>query len=693
MKMNTNIRQHDETDCGAACIASIARHYGKQIPIAVIRESSGTTQAGTTLKGIIDSCREIGFEAKAYKTEEKELLRLRAYKHPVILHIINRNEDLHFVVLYGVGSRKAKIMDPATGKLQKKSIIELQKEWTGYLVTVIPDSSSKHKWTGSGSTNTALNYFHLLSKKEYVLMMLSSAVYIVAGISTALFLQHIIDRVLPTNDSEELIRVGSLMLLIMVCTLFLGYGRVIYALRLSLKLDGRLIIEYLTKLFKLPVGFFNKRGAGELNSRIGDVSKIRSFLTEGISNIITSSMILLVSFALMFTYHWRLASMMLLFIPFYIILYAVANKYNKKYNREIIESSAAFEEKTVESITAVKVIKYFGGEEAYIRAVRRQYMDLVWKLFRGGKCMGAFASWTDAISKFLTLTLLTVGSLYIFGGDLTIGELVSFYSLTAYFSMPLSQLANINDSITEANISTERIKDIIDLGEEESGSLSCLLPKDSDILFEHIDFSYPGCPPLLTDFSMTVPSGRITAIQGESGCGKSSLASLLMRDYSVQKGAICLGDMPIGTIDINLWRSFISIVPQDAPLMGGTILENITCLDPAPDLKLVSSILKDLGMEKFVKELPLGLLTHVGQRGSILSGGQKQRIALARVLYHDPQVIILDEATSSLDSVSQNYILKKIQALRDEGKTIIMITHKDDNVVIADQLIKMNAHS
>lgn len=220
-----------------------------------------------------------------------------------------------------------------------------------------------------------------------------------------------------------------------------------------------------------------------------------------------------------------------------------------------------------------------------------------------------------------------------------------------------------------------------------------MLDCTADIVLNDVDFSYPGCPPLLTNFSMTIPHGQITAIQGESGCGKSSVASLLMRDYSIQKGSICIGDIPIGTIDLTLWRSFVSIVPQDSPLINGTILENITCLDPEPDIKRVSIILDDLGMGKFIRELPMGILTPVGQYGSILSGGQKQRIAFARVLYHDPQIIILDEATSSLDSVSQKYILDKIVSLRNQGKTIVMISHKDDNVTIADNLVKMNAHS
>ena len=691
--MNIKVKQHDESDCGAACIASVARHYGKNIPIALIREESGTSRSGTTIKGIIDACRATGFSSEAYKDKDRDVDRLRKVNLPVILHTVNRREDLHFVVLYEMKRKKAVVMDPATGTMEKMGLDRLAKEWTGYLVTMSPDPQAESLWESREGRKGLLRYFHLIDLKEYALMLAGAMAYIAAGICTALFLQLIIDKVLPSGDVSELVKATGLMLAIMVCTLLLGYGRVLYSLRLNLHLDSRLVMGYLSHLFRLPVSFFTKRGAGELNSRIGDISKIRNFLTEGISGIVTNILILAVSFLLMFTRHWRLSLMMLAFIPLYAIIYAVADRFNRKFNREIIESSASFEEKTVESITGVKVLKYFGGQDSYFRAIRRQYMELVGKLYRGGRYAGYFASWSDAVSKIMTVTLLTAGSVYIFAGNLTVGELVSFYSLTVYFSTPLSQLVSINDAMTEAGISAERIGEIEDLDSEGRESLPFTPGPGDDIVIDNIEFSYPGCPVLLKNFSMRLPAGKITALQGESGCGKSSIAGLLMRDYPLRKGRIFVGDTPIDLIDPELWRNYISIVPQDAPLLNGSILDNITCLDSEPDLDRVSDILKELGLAAFIRSLPLGLLTKVGDRGSVLSGGQKQRIAFARVLYHNPQVIILDEATSSLDEASQSYILDKIKDLRDSGKTILMITHKSDNVRIADYRIDMNAHS
>lgn len=236
--MNIKVKQHDESDCGAACIASVARHYGKNIPIALIREESGTSRSGTTIKGIIDACRATGFSSEAYKDKDRDVDRLRKVNLPVILHTVNRREDLHFVVLYEMKRKKAVVMDPATGAMEKMGLDRLAKEWTGYLVTMSPDPQAESLWESREGRKGLLRYFHLIDLKEYALMLAGAMAYIAAGICTALFLQLIIDKVLPSGDVSELVKATGLMLAIMVCTLLLGYERVLYSLRLNLHLDA-----------------------------------------------------------------------------------------------------------------------------------------------------------------------------------------------------------------------------------------------------------------------------------------------------------------------------------------------------------------------------------------------------------------------------------------------------------------------
>jgi ATP-binding cassette subfamily B protein len=692
MRRRTNIRQHDRTDCAAACIASIAGWYGYSIPLTVIREASGTGAYGTTVKGILDACREIGFTAKGYKSETGDTTPLLGLGCPAILHILKENGDLHFYVLYKINGKKAIVMDPAEGRRVKKDIDTLHKEWSGYLVIMRPDPDFT-QFRGKRGHFSKYASLLLLTKRDYSLSLAGAAAYIVAGICTALFLQHIIDNVLPVGDMRALGVTGALMILIMAAALFVGYGQVIFTLRTGITMDSYIILKYINHLFSLPVGFFKGRGAGELNSRIGDSMRIRSFLIEGVTTILTSVLTLAVSFVLMFSFYWKLALMTFAFIPLFCTVYIIAGRINRKTSREIIESAAEFEEKSVEGISSIKVIKYFGNGEHYYRNIERKYVTFAEKLYRGGRYSGIFATSADAISRLLTVCLILIGSLFIFKGKLSVGELVSFYSLTSFFSGPLSQLVRLTDDLAEFNTASERIFEILDLKSEGGESLPYVPDRCEDILFHNVEFSYPGHEPLLSNFNITIPKGQITVIKGASGCGKSSLASLLMRDYKVQKGKITLGDIDISQIEIGQWRDYISIVPQDADLISGTILENITCHDPKPDVERVINILEELGMRQFISGLQMGLLTRTGEHGSRISGGQRQRIALARVLYRDPFIYILDEATSSLDSESEAFILRKLQDLRDKGKTVILITHNKENALIADNTITMSAHS
>ncbi|MBQ7575730.1 MAG: peptidase domain-containing ABC transporter [Bacteroidales bacterium] len=689
--MKTDIRQHDISDCAAAVICSVARHYGRDIPLTVIREASGTSSLGTSVKGVIDACTQLGFKAGGYRSPEKDFAPLRKLGYPIVLHIINRRGDLHFVVLYGLKGGKATIMDPAPGRHLKISEAELREMWTGYLIVITPDpgkaSFSKRPVSPLKQLVTILAS---IKSHDFPLALLGSFFSIFTGIVTAVFLQKTIDTILPGGDPAALARAVGLMAALAVCGLGVSYLRAIYALRTGLKIDGTLILGYLRSLFKLPAGFFAHRGAGELNSRIADAVKVRAFLTEGVTSALTGAFMLCASFALMFHYNWKLALFAAAFIPFYVLLFAISDQVNRKVKREVIESAASFEEKSVECISSIRTLKYFDRRGSGYLNLERRYAELSGNIYRGGRWLDIFATAGEGLNTAMLLSVLAFGSGLVMKGSLSAGELVSFYSLMAYFSSPLGQLAAISDGYNEAKISLERLRDITTLDPEGEGCIRVPLDDAGDLEFRNVDFSYPGAPPLLEKFSAVFPAGKITAIRGESGCGKSSLAALLMRDYPVRAGKILAGGTDISIIDLPQWRSHITIVPQEPSLMNASILDNITGGSAEPDLKRVAGLLDELGMKEFVTSLPTGLLTVIGERGALLSGGQRQRIALARALYLEPRILIMDEATSSLDEESQGYILKKAQAFRDEGGTVIMITHRSDNAAIADYIINMD---
>lgn len=685
------VRQHDVTDCAVACIVWVARWYGLSLPLVTVRQMCGATPQGTTIKGVLDGCGAIGLEAKAYKSAARDTEALRHVPAPAILHLEKDDGVLHFVVLSAVSHKGFVIMDPAEGKLRTVPEEWLGRQWSGYVVLCSPSDSFVK---GDRTVNPVLRLARITKVygRQLALTLAASMLYIIISLSTAVFLQKIVDEVIPAGEVTAVGVLAAVMGVLALLAFACGYGRAISALQASVGIDYSLVTGYLHHLFILPMSFFTLRGSGELASRVYDAMKIRSFIVNGLTTLMLSVCTLAVSFALMFTYYWKLALLMLMFIPVYTVVYFVSNKVNRKANRDIIEASAAFEEKTVEGISAIGTIKYMGAEGPVSAGIDRQYARLCDRMFKGGRWAGIFSESTELLSRALTITLLGAGSVFVFAGNLTVGELVSFYSMITLFSAPMGQLVGLSGSYTEAKVSAERLFEIMDFEEENADGADPAGVRGS-LAFDDVSFSYPGCNSLIEHFSAVFEAGKITAVTGDSGCGKSTLAALAMRGYRPVEGSITLAGADISLYGLRQWRNRTALVPQECILLNATVLDNITGAEKDPDMQRIAELLVTLDMQAFVASLPMGLLTKVGERGASLSGGQKQRIALARALYRRPQMLILDEATSSLDSASEAAILRTVRKLADEGMTVMMITHKKDNLAVADKVITMGAHS
>ena len=685
------IRQHDATDCAVACIVWVARWYGLSLPLVTVRQMCGATAQGTTIKGVLDGCGAIGLDARAFKSAARDVDTLRHVPRPAILHLEKDDGMLHFVVLSAVSHKGFVIMDPAKGSLETVSAEWLVRQWSGYIVLCEPGPDFVK---GDRTVNPVRRLARITKVygKQLALTLAASILYIIIALSTSIFLQKIVDDVIPGGEVSAVAAVTAVMSLLAALAFACGFVRVTSALQASIGIDYTLVNDYLNHLFTLPVSFFTLRGSGELASRVYDAMKIRSFIVTGMTTLMLSLCTLLVSFALMFTYYWKLALFMLMFIPLYTVLYIVSNKVNRKANRDIIESTAAFEEKTVEGISAIGTIKYMCAEKAVAARIEKQYARLCDRMYYGGRWAGIFSESTEAVSKALTITLLGAGSMFVFAGDLSVGELVSFYSMITLFSAPMGQLVGLNGSYTEAKVSAQRLFEIMDFGPENAQGAD--LPDGiGDLVFKDVSFSYPGCKALIEHLDVAFEAGKLTAVTGDSGCGKSTLAALVMRGYRPVEGIITLAEVDIDLYGLQQWRRRTALVPQECVLLNATVMDNITGGEKDPDMELIAELIVRLDMQGMVASLPMGLMTKVGERGSTLSGGQKQRIALARALYRRPQLLVLDEATSSLDSASEAAILATVRRLADEGMTVIMITHKKDNLIIADKIIDMSARS
>ncbi|HET7360364.1 MAG TPA: peptidase domain-containing ABC transporter, partial [Salinimicrobium sp.] len=466
----------------------------------------------------------------------------------------------------------------------------------------------------------------------------------------------------------------------------------IFIIKTGQQIDVRLILGYYKHLLKLPQQFFDTMRVGEIISRINDAVKIRNFINGVALNLTVNVLILIFSFALMFTYYWKLALIMLLIIPFYAIVYFITNRLNKKTERKVMERSADLESQLVESLNSVGTIKRFGLEGFANIKTETRFIGLLHVGYKSALNSVFSGTGSEFIARLFTIILLWSGSYFVINREITPGELLAFYAIVGYLTGPVAGLISANKQIQNALIAADRLFEIMDLEREESENKVKLKEENiGDITFKNVAFRYGTRVEVFKDFNLNIPEGKITAIVGESGSGKSTLISLLQNIYPIQKGTIKIGDLDLKYIENNSLRELVAVVPQKIDLFAGNVTENIAVGAFEPDMERILSICKDIGIIEFIESLPNGFGTYLGENGATLSGGQKQRIAIARALYKQPEILVLDEATSSLDSTSENYIQKAVQSLRDQDKTIVIIAHRLSTVINADKIVVMKA--
>lgn len=681
------IKQHDITDCGAACLASIAAHYQLQIPIARIRQYAGTDKKGTNVLGLLEAAEKLGFEAKGVRGDFESLFKI---PKPTIAHVIVKEVLHHYVVIYEVTKSYVKIMDPGDGKIHKKTQEEFKKEWTGVLVLLQPKEDFV---IGNEKVSIYKRFWFLLRPHKFVLLqaLVGAMVYTLLGFSTAIYVQKITDFVLVGGNTKLLNLLGVIMLVLLVLQLVIGIFKDVFLIKSGQQIDVRLILGYYKHLLKLPQQFFDTMRVGEIISRINDAVKIRHFINGVSLNLTVNVLIIIFSFALMFSYYWKLALIMLLVIPLYSVIYFVINKLNKKTERKVMEKSADLESQLVESLNAVGTIKRFGLEDFANIKTETRFIDLLKTGYKSA--LNSIFSGTSSsfVSRLFTIILLWSGSYFVIDREITPGELMSFYAIVGYFTGPVASLIGANREIQNALIAADRLFEIMDLEREDSENKIELKKKNiDDIEFKNVDFRYGTRVEVFKDFNLNIPKGKITAIVGESGSGKSTLMSLLQNIYPIQKGNILIGDYDLKYIDNTSLRDLVSVVPQKIDLFAGNVIENIAVGEFVPNMERITNICKAIGILEFIEDLPDGFGTYLGENGATLSGGQKQRIAIARALYKKPEILVLDEATSSLDSSSENYIQRTVQNLRDKNKTIIIIAHRLSTIISADKIVVLD---
>lgn len=690
MKTNVKVKQRDITDCGAACLASIASFYDLKLPVARIRQLASTDKKGTNVLGMIEAANKLGFEAKGVRGEFDSLLKI---PKPAIAHVIVKEVLHHYVVIYKATPKYIEIMDPADGLLQKYKHEEFKKVWTGVLVLMLPSQTFEK---GNSKVSVSTRFWQLIYPHRAIMIqaLFGALLYTVIGLSTSIYVQKIIDYVLIDGNRNLLNLMSIAMIALLVIQIVIGASKSLFNLRTGQMIDAQLILGYYKHLLKLPQQFFDTMRVGEIISRINDAVKIRAFVNDVIVNLAVNFFILIMAFALMFTYYWKLALVILLIVPFYAIIYFITNHLNKKVERKLMENAAELESQLVESLNSVHTIKSFGLEYFTNQKTELRFITLLKTIYKSGLNSIFTGNTSEFFSRLFTIILLWVGAGFVLDNEITPGELLSFYALIAYFTGPVSSLIGMNKVIQNAMIAADRLFEIMDLErEKDENKVKLTSELTGDIRFKNVSFRYGSRVTVFQNLNLTLPKGKVTAIVGESGSGKSTLMAMLQNLYPIQDGSITIGDYDLKYIENESLRSIVGIVPQKIDLFAGNVIENIAVGDYQPDMKRIISICSALGIMEFIEKLPNNFNTYLGENGATLSGGQKQRIAIARALYKDPEILILDEATSSLDSASEQYVQRMIDILKENEKTILIIAHRLSTVYNADKIVVLDKGS
>lgn len=680
------IKQHDIKDCGAACLVSIGNHYGVNLPIAKIRQFANTDKRGTNVLGIIEAAEKMGLTAKGVKGDLQAIPKIPL---PAVAHVVVGKQLQHYVVLYKVTKTKVKVMDPGKGKIITYSYEDFEKIWSGVLILFAKNDDFK---TYKNKTSAFKRFWDLIQPHKTILVqaLFGAIVFTILGLAMSIYVQKITDYVLVGGNRKLLNLLSIVMLIVVGLQAYIGSKKSIFVLKTGQLIDAKLILGYYKHLLSLPQRFFDTMQIGEITSRISDAVKIRAFINNVAIDMLVNIFIIIFSFSLMFTYYWKLALVILLVIPVYFCIYLIMNRFNKKVERKLMEDAAELQTQLVESITHVRTVKEFGIEDFSNLKTENRFVKLLFTTYKSG-LNGIFSGTsTSFLASLFTVILLWIGSGYVLDGEITTGELFSFYALIAYFTSPVASLIGMNKTIQNALIAADRLFEIMDLEREETEN-KIKLKKDliGDIVFDNVTFRYGSRAYVFNNLNLIIKKNETTAIVGESGSGKTTLIALLQNLYPIKSGRIQIGNYDLKHIDYKSLRQLVGVIPQQVNLFSGTIIENIALGQDFPNMQPILELSEQLGITEFVEKLPYGFETQVGENGALLSGGQKQRVAIARALYKNPEILLLDEATSALDTNSELIVKQTIENFKANGKTVIVIAHRLSTIANADTILVM----
>lgn len=697
MKRYAYVAQMDMRDCGVAALASIAKHYGSDFSLAHLRELAKTTKEGTTALGIVEAAKKMGFETKAIKAN-MDLFDMTDIPYPFIVHVNKEGKLQHFYVVYKAKKDYLIIGDPDPSvKVTKMSKERFKQEWTGVAIFLAPAPSYKpHK----DKKNGLFSFLPLILKQKTLItyIVLASLLVTLVNIVGSYYLQGILDEYIPNNMKSTLGIISLGLVITYILQQLMAFSQSYLLTVLSQRLTIDVILSYIRHIFTLPMSFFATRRTGEIISRFTDANSIIDALASTILSLFLDVSIVFIVGSVLVLQNIQLFLLTLVALPIYTVIIFAFLKPFEKMNHDVMQSNAMVSSAIIEDINGIETIKSLTSEELRYQKIDSEFVDYLDKSFKLSKYENVQTSLKHGAQLILNVAILWFGARLVMDNKISIGQLITYNTLLSYFTNPIENIINLQTKLQSAKVANKRLNEVYLVASEFEGTTSMTSNLSGDITFHDVSYRYGFGSYTLSDLNLTIKQGEKVSLVGISGSGKTTLAKMIVNFYEPNQGNIRLGNMDLKMIDKKQLRQYINYLPQQSYIFSGSILDNLT-LGASPDITQEDIIMacQIAEMRADIEAMPLGYQTELSD-GAGLSGGQKQRLALARALLTQAPILILDEATSGLDVLTEKKVINNLMQLTD--KTIIFVAHRlsiakqVDRVLVLDKgkLIEEGSH-
>ena len=685
----TFIPQIDARDCGVAALASIAKFYGSDYSLAHLRELAKTNKEGTTALGIVKAAKEMSFETRAIQAD-MSLFEMEDIPYPFIVHVNKEGKLQHYYVVYKNIKDHLIIGDPdPTVKVTKMTKDRFASEWTGVAIFLAPAPSYKpHK----DKKNGLMSFLPLIFRQRSLIfyIVLASLLVTLINIGGSYYLQGILDEYIPNQMKSTLGIISIGLIITYILQQIMSFSRDYLLTVLSQRLSIDVILSYIRHIFELPMSFFATRRTGEVISRFTDANSIIDALASTILSLFLDVSILIIVGSVLLVQNTNLFLLSLISVPIYIIIIFAFMKPFEKMNNDVMQSNSMVSSAIIEDINGIETIKSLTSEETRYQKIDSEFVDYLDKSFKLSKYSILQSSLKQGAQLILNIVILWFGAQVVMTGKISIGQLITFNTLLSYFTNPLENIINLQTKLQSAKVANNRLNEVY-LVESEFKNTQTLTGSQflaGDICFEDISYKYGFGRDTLNNINLSIKQGDKVSIVGISGSGKTTLAKMIVNFFEPYKGRITINNNDLKMIDKKVLRQHINYLPQQAYIFSGSILENLTL--GANQMISQEDIIKACEIAEIrqdIEQMPMGYQTELSD-GAGLSGGQKQRIALARALLTKAPVLILDEATSGLDVLTEKKVIENLMDMSD--KTIIFVAHRLSISERTNQVIVLN---